>query len=136
MASAHGTATTAANQAGSGHARARDWAEIQERMLVPLYEAVYQRLEVGPASSVLGLGCRSGLALLLAAARGRPGGRAGAGRPSCASWPGGAGLRVLADAAREPADRTAPGRPTRWSPSSSSCTAPRTRSGWSQAPPG
>jgi len=50
--------------------RARDWAEIQERMLVPLYEAVYQRLEVGPATSVLGLGCRSGLALLLAAGRG------------------------------------------------------------------
>jgi SAM-dependent methyltransferase len=50
--------------------RARDWAEIQERMLVPLYEAVYDRLEVGPATSVLGLGCRSGLALLLAAARG------------------------------------------------------------------
>ena len=36
----------------------------------PLYEAVYERLEVGPATSVLGLGCRSGLALLLAAARG------------------------------------------------------------------
>ncbi|MGW4893878.1 class I SAM-dependent methyltransferase [Kitasatospora sp. NPDC004240] len=51
-------------------ARARDWAEIQERMLVPLYEAVYERLEVGPATSVLGLGCRSGLALLLAAGRG------------------------------------------------------------------
>ncbi|MFJ6139827.1 class I SAM-dependent methyltransferase [Kitasatospora sp. NPDC092286] len=51
-------------------ARARDWAEIQERMLVPLYEAVYSRLEVGPATSVLGLGCRSGLALLLAAGRG------------------------------------------------------------------
>ncbi|MHA6763098.1 class I SAM-dependent methyltransferase [Streptacidiphilus sp. PAMC 29251] len=50
--------------------RARDWAEIQERMLVPLYEAVYERLEVGPATSVLGLGCRSGLALLLAAGRG------------------------------------------------------------------
>jgi SAM-dependent methyltransferase len=50
--------------------RARDWAEIQERMLVPLYEAVYARLEVGPATSVLGLGCGSGLALLLAAARG------------------------------------------------------------------
>jgi SAM-dependent methyltransferase len=58
------TARTRARQ------RARDWAEIQERMLVPLYEAVYGRLEVGPATSVLGLGCRSGLALLLAAARG------------------------------------------------------------------
>ncbi|WUN35757.1 methyltransferase domain-containing protein [Kitasatospora sp. NBC_00315] len=39
-------------------------------MLVPLYEAVHDRLEVGPATSVLGLGCRSGLALLLAAGRG------------------------------------------------------------------
>jgi SAM-dependent methyltransferase len=59
-----GTGRTRARQ------RARDWAEIQERMLVPLYEAVYDRLEVGPATSVLGLGCRSGLALLLAAGRG------------------------------------------------------------------
>ncbi|EST39180.1 hypothetical protein N566_03415 [Streptomycetaceae bacterium MP113-05] len=50
--------------------RARDWAEIQERMLAPLYEAVYARLEVGSPSHVLDLGCGSGLALLLAAARG------------------------------------------------------------------
>lgn len=49
---------------------ARDWAEIQERMLVPLYEAVYERLQVGPETHLLGLGCGSGLALLLAAARG------------------------------------------------------------------
>nr|WP_189133823.1 methyltransferase domain-containing protein [Wenjunlia tyrosinilytica] len=39
-------------------------------MLVPLYDAVYQRLDVGPDSRVLGLGCGSGLALLMAAARG------------------------------------------------------------------
>ncbi|MER5544665.1 class I SAM-dependent methyltransferase [Streptomyces sp. CG4] len=51
-------------------ARARDWSEIQERMLVPLYEAVYERLEVGPATRLLGLRCGSGLALLLAAGRG------------------------------------------------------------------
>ncbi|WP_432172456.1 SAM-dependent methyltransferase [Streptomyces sp. Tue6028] len=51
-------------------ARARDWAEIQERMLVPLYEAVYERLEVGRGTRLLGLGCGSGLALLMAAARG------------------------------------------------------------------
>lgn len=53
-------------------ARARDWAEIQERMLVPLYEAVYERLEVGEAAGtrLLGLGCGSGLALLMAASRG------------------------------------------------------------------
>jgi len=50
--------------------RARDWAEIQERMLVPLYEAVYARLEVGEDTALLALGCGSGLALLMAAARG------------------------------------------------------------------
>ncbi|MFB7498665.1 SAM-dependent methyltransferase [Streptomyces sp. NPDC056161] len=51
-------------------ARARDWSEIQERMLVPLHESVYERLEVGPATRLLGLRCGSGLALLTAAARG------------------------------------------------------------------
>ncbi|MFF5564982.1 class I SAM-dependent methyltransferase [Streptomyces sp. NPDC012623] len=50
--------------------RARDWAEIQERMLVPLYEAVYERLEVRAGTRVLGLGCGTGLALLLATTRG------------------------------------------------------------------
>ncbi|MER6141778.1 methyltransferase domain-containing protein [Streptomyces sparsogenes] len=56
--------------AAAPRARARDWAEIQERMLVPLYEAVYERLEVGAGTRLLGLGCGSGLALLMAAARG------------------------------------------------------------------
>ncbi len=51
-------------------ARARDWSEIQERMLVPLYEAVYERLGVGSGTRLLGLGCGSGLALLMAASRG------------------------------------------------------------------
>lgn len=51
-------------------ARARDWSEIQERMFVPLYETVYERLEVGTGTRLLGLGCGSGLALLMAAARG------------------------------------------------------------------
>lgn len=51
-------------------ARARDWAEIQERMLVPLHEALYERLEVGTGTRLLGLGCGSGLALLMAASRG------------------------------------------------------------------
>ncbi|MFF2408708.1 methyltransferase domain-containing protein [Streptomyces sp. NPDC058092] len=50
--------------------RARDWAEIQERMLAPLYEAVYERLEVGTGTRLLSLGCGSGLSLLIAAARG------------------------------------------------------------------
>lgn len=76
-ASAASTTVSAAADTDSGttgrtraRQRARDWAEIQERMLVPLYQAVYDRLEVGPATSVLGLGCRAGLALLLAAGRG------------------------------------------------------------------
>ncbi|MFD5427911.1 class I SAM-dependent methyltransferase [Streptomyces sp. NPDC127084] len=63
------TPTASAHPTGDP-ARARDWAEIQERMLVPLYEAAYEHLEVGARSRVLGLGCGSGLALLMAAARG------------------------------------------------------------------
>ncbi|MEU6404412.1 SAM-dependent methyltransferase [Streptomyces sp. NPDC046985] len=51
-------------------ARARDWSEIQERMLVPLYQAVYERLEVGGGTRLLALGCGTGLALLMAASRG------------------------------------------------------------------
>jgi hypothetical protein len=39
-------------------------------MLVPLYEAVYERLDVGRHTRLLGLGRGSGLALLMAAARG------------------------------------------------------------------
>ncbi|MFF5448381.1 methyltransferase type 11 [Streptomyces sp. NPDC012888] len=49
---------------------ARDWAEIQERMLVPLYEAVNDRLDLGPGRRLLALDCGAGLALLLAGARG------------------------------------------------------------------
>ncbi|MFI9625746.1 class I SAM-dependent methyltransferase [Streptomyces sp. NPDC052042] len=64
----HGQADTATTVAPG--TRARDWAEIQERMLAPLYEAVYERLEVGRGTRVLSLGCGSGLALLIAAARG------------------------------------------------------------------
>ncbi|MFB8417357.1 SAM-dependent methyltransferase [Streptomyces albidoflavus] len=51
-------------------ARARDWTEIQERMLVPLQEAVYARVGLGPGARVLELGCGAGLGLLLAAGRG------------------------------------------------------------------
>ncbi|MFJ8077911.1 SAM-dependent methyltransferase [Streptomyces sp. NPDC096176] len=65
----HRTDKASASSADAG-ARARDWAEIQERMLVPLYEAVYERLEVGTGSRLLGLDCGSGLALLIAQARG------------------------------------------------------------------
>ncbi|KIF67755.1 methyltransferase type 11 [Streptomyces sp. AcH 505] len=63
-------ATSASTASADVSARARDWAEIQERMLVPLYEAVYQRLEVREGTRLLGLGCGSGLALLMAATLG------------------------------------------------------------------
>ncbi|NUL23393.1 SAM-dependent methyltransferase [Streptomyces lunaelactis] len=68
----HAMSAAAPTSASSAEAcaRARDWAEIQERMLVPLYEAVYERLEVGSGTRLLGLGCGSGLALLIAASRG------------------------------------------------------------------
>ncbi|MER7814274.1 methyltransferase domain-containing protein, partial [Streptomyces sp. NPDC096153] len=65
----HHPRTSSALPADAGR-RARDWAEIQERMLVPLYEAVYAHLEVGAGTRVLGLGCGTGLALLRAKARG------------------------------------------------------------------
>ncbi|MFF3321015.1 methyltransferase domain-containing protein [Streptomyces sp. NPDC002889] len=60
----------AAESSAQAYARARDWAEIQERMLVPLYEAVYERLEIDAGTRLLGLGCGSGLALVIAATRG------------------------------------------------------------------
>ncbi|MER6105011.1 methyltransferase domain-containing protein [Streptomyces sp. NPDC001832] len=63
----HSYADTATPDSGD---RVRDWAEIQERMLAPLYEAVYERLEVGSGTRLLSLGCGSGLALVIAAARG------------------------------------------------------------------
>ncbi|MFG2406271.1 SAM-dependent methyltransferase [Streptomyces brevispora] len=65
----HHTHTDSSASADTG-SRARDWAEIQERMLAPLYEAVYRRLEVGAATRMLSLGCGSGLAMLIAAGRG------------------------------------------------------------------
>ncbi|WP_245174826.1 SAM-dependent methyltransferase [Streptomyces bohaiensis] len=55
---------------GSPTTRARDWAEIQERMFVPLYDSVYRDVGVGPGTRLLGLGCGSGLALLRAASLG------------------------------------------------------------------
>lgn len=48
----------------------RDWGGLQERMLVPLYEAAYERLDVGAGTRLLALGCGFGVALLLARARG------------------------------------------------------------------
>lgn len=65
-----GTRAPATPAAQDVSPRARDWAEIQERMLVPLYEAVYERLEVREGTRLLALGCGSGLSLLMAATLG------------------------------------------------------------------
>ena len=51
-------------------ARARDWADIQEGMVRPAYEAVLERTGVGTDIRYLDVGCGSGLAAQLAAARG------------------------------------------------------------------
>lgn len=50
--------------------RPRDWAEVQEATVLPLYEEVLERLAVGPGTRLLDVGCGSGMALALAARRG------------------------------------------------------------------
>jgi len=51
-------------------ARARDWAELQESMTRPVYDAVFERTGVGAQTNYLDVGCGSGLAAQLAAERG------------------------------------------------------------------
>lgn len=51
-------------------ARARDWADIQEGMARPVYEAVLERTAVGTGIRYLDVGCGSSMAAQLAAARG------------------------------------------------------------------
>src|SRR3954453_5213529 len=51
-------------------ARARSWAEVQERQARPAYEAVLERSGGGPGTRYLDVGCGAGMAAQLAAARG------------------------------------------------------------------
>ena len=51
-------------------ARARDWADIQEGTVRPVYEALLERTGVGPGTCYLDIGCGAGGAAQLAAARG------------------------------------------------------------------
>jgi SAM-dependent methyltransferase len=51
-------------------ARARDWADIQEATARTVYEAVLERIRVGPGTRYLDVGCGAGGAAQLAAARG------------------------------------------------------------------
>jgi SAM-dependent methyltransferase len=51
-------------------ARARDWADIQEGIIAPAYRAVFDRAGVTQGTVYLDVGCGSGMAAQLAAARG------------------------------------------------------------------
>jgi ubiquinone/menaquinone biosynthesis C-methylase UbiE len=50
--------------------RASDWASIQEGMLRPVYEAVFDRIRVGSGARCLDAGCGAGMAAQIAAMRG------------------------------------------------------------------
>lgn len=52
------------------HSSASDWASIQEGMLRPSYQTVFDALDVRPGMRLLDVGCGAGLAAQLAAARG------------------------------------------------------------------
>ncbi|MEI6225695.1 MAG: class I SAM-dependent methyltransferase [Deltaproteobacteria bacterium] len=51
-------------------ARAKDWADFQEGTVRPVFQAVLERTSVGPGTRYLDVGCGSGLATEMAAARG------------------------------------------------------------------
>jgi ubiquinone/menaquinone biosynthesis C-methylase UbiE len=65
----NGKTTGAVNGALWG-ARAKDWAELQEGQCRPVYEAVLDRLKVGPGMTYLDAGCGAGMAAQMAAKRG------------------------------------------------------------------
>jgi SAM-dependent methyltransferase len=51
-------------------ARAHDWAELQEPLTRPIYNAVFERINIGTQTNYLDVGCGSGLAAQLATERG------------------------------------------------------------------
>jgi len=61
---------TAAVNARLWGARARDWAEVQEVLARPLYEAVFARAGLKPGVAYLDAGCGAGLAAQIASAAG------------------------------------------------------------------
>jgi SAM-dependent methyltransferase len=62
--------TTEARHAHLWGQRARDWAEVQEAMVRPVYEAVLKALEPAPGLRLLDMGCGSGMFASLASAAG------------------------------------------------------------------
>jgi SAM-dependent methyltransferase len=63
-------AEAAAAQARLWGGRPRDWAQLAEPQNVALFAAVLDRLGIGDATALLDVGCGSGLAAEMAAARG------------------------------------------------------------------
>ena len=61
---------TARSQGPLWGTRARDWAEVQEGFTVPLYEAILDQTGAGDGTSVLDIGCGSGIFCELASRRG------------------------------------------------------------------
>lgn len=61
---------SAGMQAPLWGARARDWAEIQEGVVRPLYEEVLDQTRIGPGTALLDVGCGAGMACTIAAGRG------------------------------------------------------------------
>jgi SAM-dependent methyltransferase len=61
---------TAASQAELWNGNPRDWAELQEPLFAPIYEAVLAGAAIGPGSRVLDVGCGSGLFCNVAAKHG------------------------------------------------------------------
>ena len=64
------TGGSAAVQGALWGARARDWAEVQEPVCRPLYDAVLRQAGIAPNTRVLDVGCGAGLFCSLAAGRG------------------------------------------------------------------
>jgi SAM-dependent methyltransferase len=62
-----GTATV---QGDLWNGNPRDWADLQEPLFAPMYQALLDRAAIGAGATVLDVGCGSGLFLSLAAKRG------------------------------------------------------------------
>ncbi len=62
--------STAESQSALWGQRARDWADVQEAMVLPLYKSVLARLPVKPGVHLLDIGCGSGLFARMAAEQG------------------------------------------------------------------
>ncbi len=58
---------TATSQGQIWSARARDWADVQEGVAIPLYEEILRKTSLGAGQAVLDVGCGSGIFCAMAA---------------------------------------------------------------------